>query len=73
MVNGLGTPEPEWLKVGEVAVHYRVSKMTVYRWAWDLPEDDDRVIRVGPSRGSIRIHRSVIDDPKKFHSTVPTA
>lgn len=48
----------EWLKVREVADHYRVSTRTVTRWALS---GQLRMRRVGPTGRLIRIHRSALD------------
>ncbi|WP_331760704.1 helix-turn-helix domain-containing protein [Streptomyces anulatus] len=52
------TEVPEWLTVGEVAQHYRVSARTVSRWA---ASGEIRSKRVGPGARLIRIHRSAVD------------
>ncbi|MFF5790368.1 helix-turn-helix domain-containing protein [Streptomyces sp. NPDC012693] len=52
------TEMPEWLTVGEVARHFRVSPRTVARWA---ASGAIRSQRVGPGARLIRIHCSALD------------
>jgi excisionase family DNA binding protein len=49
---------PEWLTVGEVARHFRVSTRTVTRWALS---GQLRMRRVGPTGRLIRIHSSELN------------
>lgn len=49
---------PEWLTVGEVAEHFRVSTRTVTRWA---VSGRLRMRRVGPTGRLIRIHSSELN------------
>ena len=49
---------PEWLTVGEVARHYRVSPRTISRWA---ASGAIRSKRIGPGGRLVRIHRSTLD------------
>lgn len=48
----------EWLTVGEVAHHYRVSTRTIHRW---VASGEIRAKRIGPGNRVVRIHRSVLD------------
>ena len=48
----------EWLTVGEVAHHYRVSTRTIHRWA---ASGEIRAKRIGPGNRVIRIHCSVLE------------
>ena len=51
--------KPEWLTVGEVAEHFRVSTRTVTRWALS---GQLRMRRVGPAGRLIRIHSSELNN-----------
>lgn len=48
----------EWLTIGEVAQHYRVSARTISRWA---ASGEIRSKRIGPSGRCVRIHCSAIE------------
>lgn len=57
----------EWLTVGEVARHYRVSTRTANRWALS---GELRIKRIGPTGRLIRIHRSALEE---LNSETPSA
>lgn len=48
----------EWLTVNEVALHFRVSKRTVTRWALS---GQLKIRRIGPTGRLIRIHSSELN------------
>ena len=61
------TSNPEWLTVGEVARHFRVSTRTVTRWALS---GQLRMRRIGPTGRLIRIHSSELNSE---HENLPAS